>query len=67
MGKEGRGSEPQWRLHSKEISRRGKLNARRWCEVSSEGNEWGERVKFSSDLANDVKKSATPLFQFFLI
>lgn len=27
----------------------------------------GERVKFSSDLANDVKKSATPLFQFFLI
>jgi len=27
-GRWGGGIEPQWRLHSKEISRRGKLNAR---------------------------------------
>ena len=64
-GEEGRGIEPQWRLHSKEISRRGKLNARRWCEVSSEGNEWGERVKFLSDLANDVKEVPHHCFSFF--
>ena len=63
-GRWGGGIEPQWRLHSKEISRRGKLNARWWCEVSSEENECGERVKFISDLANDVKKVPSHCFSF---
>lgn len=38
--------EPQWWLHSKEISRRGKLNARWSFEVSNDGSEWVGELNF---------------------